>query len=210
MIFNFYYFASKNKFNIVYYKIESNITIELLSNELIKVKDSYIYQCDGLVIYRNQINPIVISGNPNFAFAFKSILTNELAEIIVTEITWQISKDAYLKPVIHFQDIYLDGSKINKTTGKNARYIQENKIGAGSKLVLIKSGGVIPNIHQVLTQTQPDFPKNIKYIWNETSTDIMLENKTDNKEIDIKLLINFMEKIEVKNVSNGIIKKLYN
>lgn len=47
---------------------------------------------------------------------------------------------------------------IKQATGHNGKFIFENKIGPGSKIVIIKSGDVIPKIVEVISESNNGEP----------------------------------------------------
>jgi len=104
-----------------------------------------------IVVRDNQHHSIISGKNPKYSFAFKTILTHEEAEVIVSHVEWNISKDGFLKPTVYFNPIHIGGVKIQKATGFNASFIQSNTIGPGSHIVIIRSGDVIPYIVRTLS-----------------------------------------------------------
>jgi len=198
-------------FNIVEYVIENSINLDVLSGHLKKMRKNSPYDIDGIVISDDAIHNIVKDKNPENSFAFKSIHTHEQVEVIVTDILWNVSKDKYIKPIVRFNEIDLNGVKIKQASGFNASFITKNKLGAGSRIIVIRSGDVIPHILEVLTPSASgvsDMP-NIPYIWNDTNVDIMLSSDEKNREHDIKEFIYFMKALDIQGVGPGIITKLY-
>lgn len=194
----------KAEFKTVFFEISQNINVETLSEFLIKRKNNSEFEVDGIVAsdssipYQNNTNK-----NPEFAFAFKSILTQKSAEVIVKNIVWNVSKDGLYKPTIEFDPVVIDNVVIKKTTGFNAAYIRDNNIGLASRLIIIRSGDVIPYIKEVKTSgTKNLFPE--KYVWDENGIDILSET-TDNT----KVILHFMKTLEIKHVAQGTIQKLY-
>ena len=167
------------------------------------------YKIDGIVIYNDSSYTVSKNRNPKYAFAFKTTLYNENKNVIVKNIEWNVSKHGYLKPRILFDTIRLDGVNVKYTTGFNAKYIKDNKIGPGSILKIIRSGDVIPHILEVVKSTQPQLPINIEYKWHSNNYEIMLIN-SDSPEQIIKNLTDSFKKIKVKGLDTAIIKKLYN
>jgi len=197
--------------NVVKYAIENIINLEVLSKYLIEWRENGLYEIDGIIIKDNGIHNIVKNKNPENSFAFKSVHTHEQIEVIVTEILWNVSKDKYIKPIIKFNEIDLNGVKIKQASGFNASFITKNKLGAGSRVIIIRSGDVIPHILEVLTPSatgSPDMPK-IPYIWNDTRVDIMLSSDEKNRDHDIKEFVYFMKALDIQGVGPGIITKLY-
>jgi len=198
-------------FNVVEYIIEDTINLEILSEHLKNMRANSPYEIDGIVIKDNTINNIIKGKNPDHSFAFKSIHTHEQVEVIVTGILWNVSKDKYIKPIVKFNEIDLNGVKIKQASGFNASFITKNKLGAGSRVIIIRSGDVIPHILEVLTPSasgEPDMPS-IPYIWNDTHVDILIEGNEKCREHDIKEFIYFMKALDIKGVGPGIITKLY-
>jgi len=205
-------------FNVVDYNIVESINLETLSNILIKNKSESKYQIDGLVIYDDKYHKIVNGENPKYAFAFKSILTHQKAEVIVKEVKWNVSKDLYLSPVVYFDPVEVDGCNIQKATGKNAKFIVDNQIGVGAHIIIIRSGGVIPDIIQVIKPASDNINllpvDKYKFQWDDTQTNIYISKEnmtTDNDdEHNIKLITHFFTKLDAKGLGSGIVTKLYN
>lgn len=181
-----------------------------LSEILLNWRKESLYEIDGIVVQDNGIYKITPGQNPKYAFAFKSILTNERAEVIVTDVVWNISKHRTLKPLVKFNPIILSGVKIKQATGFNAKFISSNKIGPGSRLIIVRSGDVIPHILSILTKSATGEPKmpNEDYIWNG-EYDIELKGVEKNREHDISSFIYFMDTLAIKGVKEGVITKFY-
>jgi NAD-dependent DNA ligase len=186
------------------------LNVNLLSDLLQKWRKDSLYEIDGIVVHDNGVHNIISGRNPKYAFAFKTILTNEQAEVIVTDVEWNVSKHRNLKPLIKFNQVVLSGVKIKQATGFNGKYIKENKIGAGSRLIIIRSGDVIPHVLKVLSPSSTGEPKmpTVAYKWNG-EYEISLFGDEKNKEQDISSFVYFMNTLSVKGVKEGVIKKLY-
>ena len=197
-------------FKVVYNVLMSPpISMETLSATLMNRRQSSPYEVDGIVVFHNKVHKVIKEKNPKYAFAFKSIHTHTEVEVVVTSVEWNVSKDGYIKPTVLFNPVTLAGVKINRATGFNAGFIEKNLIGVGSKLVIIRSGDVIPHIQRVLTPSatgNPDFPT-IAYEWNDTHVDIVA---TEGGNLDVvkKTLEHFSKKLEMTGVGPGIIAKI--
>jgi DNA 3'-phosphatase len=204
-------------FKVVNYKVLQTFDLTSLSNILKLHREKGEYVIDGIVIEDiSKYYEIVKGKNPEHSFAFKSIHTLEQVEVFVTKVEWNVSKDMYMKPIVMFNEIDLDGVKIKQATGFNAAYIQKNIVGPGSRIIIIRSGNVIPHIQNVLTPSAngtPSMPgiEGIDYKWNDTYVDIMMLNKDGNKnrDYDIKNLIYFMKTANIENMGPGNISKIY-
>ena len=202
-------YASNLKFNVVKYITTTELLISNLYELFKNWKEISNYEIDGLVITHNDIYKIKSGENPKYSFAFKSLKMQEEIDVIVTDIEWNISKDKYIKPIVKFNEIKLNGVKIKQATGFNADYIVKNVIGVGSKITIIRSGDVIPYIKNVIkpsTNGKPLLPS-VSYIWK--GKDIILETLSKNREQDIKSYSYFMKTLNIKGIGEGIITKLY-
>ena len=181
---------------------------EILSELLVEQRKSHIYEIDGIIVTNDQIYQRK-SGNPEHAFAFKMVLSDQIAEAKVVDVLWTPSKDGYLKPRVQIVPINLGGVKIEYATGFNAAFIKDNNIGIGTTIELIRSGDVIPYIKSVTLPSEPKMPS-VPYIWNETHVDIMLENASEDPTVKEKNITGFFKGIGVDGLSSGNITRLIN
>ena len=190
-------------FNVAHSVGTRILNLEKLSKILETRRVESEYVIDGIVIEEvSKYHKIVKGKNPEHSFAFKSIHTLEQVEVIVRKVEWNVSKDMYMKPIVMFNEIDLDGVKIKQATGFNGAYIVKNVVGPGSRIIIIRSGNVIPHINEVLTPSvngMPSMPgvEGVNYKWNDTHVDIMMINTEGdkNRDYDIK---NLMYYIHVK------------
>jgi DNA ligase (NAD+) len=191
--------------------IKNTLTNDELLDYLKLFKSKSNYEIDGIVITHNKYYKLKEGKNPEYSFAFKSNLLLEEAEVIVNDVEWNISKDKYLKPIVKFTPVNINGVSIKQATGFNADFIVKNKIGVGSIIKIQRSGDVIPHIIAVLKPSdnnEPLMPK-MPYKWNKTKIDIIVDSDEKNREQDIKAFTFFMKSLQIKGVSEGIIAKLY-
>jgi len=202
-------YAKKHKFNVVKHIKINNLTISELYELYKEWKTKSDYEIDGLVIIHNDLYKLKSGENPKYSFAFKSLAMHEEVRVIVKDVEWNVSKDKYLKPIVKFDEIKLNGVKIKQATGFNAEYISKNNIGVGSKIIIIRSGDVIPHIKEVLTPSTNKKPllPDVPFIWN--GKDIILDDDNKNREQDIKTYTHFMKSLNIKGIGEGIITKLY-
>jgi len=191
----------------VLYKVVDSLSNDMLSAILIDWRKNYLYEIDGIIVTDDNIYPRK-SGNPEHAFAFKMILSDQIAEAKVVDVIWTPSKDGYLKPRVRIEPINLGGVTIEYATGFNAAFINDNKIGIGSTIEIIRSGDVIPHIKSVtIPAEQPKMPS-VPYKWNDTHVDIILENASEDLTVKEKNITGFFKGIQVEGLSSGNINRL--
>jgi NAD-dependent DNA ligase len=187
--------------------LADKLSNEMLSNILIEWRKSYIYEIDGIIVTDDKIYPRK-SGNPEHAFAFKMVLSEQIAEAKVVDVLWTPSKDGYLKPRVQIEPINLGGVTIEFATGFNAAFIKDNNIGVGTTIELIRSGDVIPYIKSVTVPSEEPKMPSVPYKWNDTHVDIMLENASEDPTVKEKNITGFFRGIGVEGLSSGNIARL--
>ena len=209
-------FLNDQKFLTAFNIYKENIDNESLSKLLEERRENSDYDIDGIIVTDNNFHKRNMDGNPKYSFAFKNIFTLNKIEVMVLNIEWNITKDKYLQPVVTFEPIEINGVMVKRATGKNAKFIKDNNIGPGSKLLIVRRGDVIPHIEEVLSDSEtgkPQMPE-YDYEWNKTEVEIVLKDNINNKELvkitDIKNMENFVKKMEFDGISSGIITQLYN
>jgi len=192
---------------VVKYEVKNEISNELLSETLLKWRNEYEYEIDGIICMDDKIYPR-ITGNPEHAFAFKMVLSEQVAEAKVMDVLWSPSKDGILKPRVQIEPITLGGVRIEFATGFNAKFIVDNNIGVGAVVQLVRSGDVIPHILSVPVQADKPLMPNVPYEWNETHVDIILVDKSENIVVKEKNIELFFNKLGVEGLKIGKVKKL--
>jgi len=188
-------------------KNEKVLTNEILSETLIDWRKSYIYEIDGVIVTDDKIYDRV-SGNPQHAFAFKMVLSDQIAEAKVVDIIWTPSKDGYLKPRVQIEPINLGGVCIEYATGFNAAFIKDNKIGIGAVIELIRSGDVIPHIRKVIVPAEEAKMPSVPFKWNDTHVDVLLEDIDTDETVKEKVITGFFKGIGVEGLSSGNIARI--
>ena len=191
----------------VLYQVTNTLSNEMLSATLINWRNSYIYEIDGVIVTNDAIYHRK-SGNPDHAFAFKMVLSDQIAEAKVVDVIWTPSKDGYLKPRVQIEPIRLGGVTIEFATGFNGAFIKENKIGIGTIIEIIRSGDVIPHIKAVTVPAEEAKMPSVPFKWNDTHVDVMLENILDDPTVKEKNITMFFRGIEVEGLSSGNIARL--
>ena len=191
----------------VLYKMEPTLSNEMLSELLVDWRTNYTYEIDGVIVANDAVYPRT-AGNPDHSFAFKMVLSDQMAEAKVVDVIWTPSKDGLLKPRVQIEPIQLGGVKIEYATGFNGAFIFNNKVGIGATIELIRSGDVIPHIKAVTVPApEPKMPS-VPYVWNSTHVDIMLENAGEDATVKEKNITGFFKGLEVDGLGAGNVAKI--
>lgn len=194
-------------FQVVQHTSQKDVTNEYLSSILIDWRTNYMYEIDGIIVGDDHIYPRT-NKNPEHAFAFKMVISDQVAEAKVVDVEWNVSKTGYLKPRVEIEPIRLGGVTIKHATGFNGNFIESNKIGVGAVIEIIRSGDVIPYIKSVITPAEKAQMPTVPYKWTTTNIDIMIDNMETNEVLQEKRITNFFTTLEVESLSSGNVKRL--
>ena len=200
-------FLSTLDVEVVLWKTESALTNELLSETLVEWRKNYVYEIDGVIV-TNDAKYTRKAGNPDHAFAFKMVLSDQIAEAKVVDVIWTPSKDGYLKPRVQIEPINLGGVRIEFATGFNGAFINDNKVGVGAVIELIRSGDVIPHIRKVTVPAEEAKMPSVPFKWNDTHVDIMLEDLGSDETVKEKNITGFFRGIGVEGLSSGNVSRI--
>ena len=192
--------------------VDAIISNETLSKIYPEMDTDNDYAFDGLVITRNQKYVRCTNERPKYAIAYKKELENLIGFSEVISVSWNVSKCGYIKPIVNIKPIIINSVLISKTTGINARFIEQNVIGPGAKVKIIRSGDVIPNIAEVLspaTNGTPDMPINIAYVWNDTLIDIIVNDEGSQDKV-IQQIKFFLKTLKIKGIDKKYIERICN
>ena len=198
-------------FNVVKYGSMRNITqapnpFSGLKQILVDWKQSYEFEIDGIIITQNRIVER-ISGNPKHAWAFKIITDDQIAQTVVEEVIWSPSKDGYLKPKIRVKPVKLCGATITFVTVHNELYRRNNGIDVGAVVEIIRSGDVIPKVHNVLTPVEIQPPPE-QYNVELKGVDYVLTNPDEDMTVRLKMIHAFFVNIGVVGLGRGNVHRI--
>ena len=187
-------------------EIDNNTTEE----DLIKKVEDRIanskYELDGIILTQLD-NPEegLETGtiNPKASRKFKIGIYNNSAESTVLNITWQISKNCKLTPVLNIEPIELCGSTISNVTGHNYQNLVDKQCGIGSRVKIKRAGLVIPYLEEVLSSsTDLNLPSNT-YI---KGVDLYSNEATN--DVYVRKLVHFAKVFDLDQAGEASMEKI--
>jgi NAD-dependent DNA ligase len=116
------------------------------------------YDTDGIVVGWNlppqSESTTTRARNPKDCVAFKMPLADQSAETTVREVLWATSGQGYIIPRLRFDPVTIGAATIEFCTGHNARAIVDGRVGPGARVIIRRSGDVIPKLDAVLVPAQ--------------------------------------------------------
>lgn len=88
------------------------------------------------------------SGNPNGKIAWK--FAEERARPVVKDVEWKTGRTGVVKPVAIFDTVRLAETNVNRATLHNLGYMKRHQIDRGARIIVLKSGAIIPKVVGVI------------------------------------------------------------
>lgn len=140
-------FALKNDFMVVR-AITGKYPVTQLAQVLAHERKGSTYAIDGLVVIPEPDDGYFSETKPTHMWAFKNNV--DFYETTVTDIDWNVSRTGRYAPRISITPVKIDGTRVSRATAHNYAWMKEQGVGIGAKILVCKSGDVIPAIQEVL------------------------------------------------------------
>lgn len=193
--------------------VGGKLTDELLSGKLQERREKSEYDTDGIVVSENISveNPKTVK-NPSHKVAFKMLLGEQCAETVIKVLEWNPSAQGYLIPRLQIEPVVVGSARIEYVTAHNARFVVLNKLGPGAKILIRRSGDVIPAVERVIQGCeQASMPTDFAWKWLGGADDaahIILDSTETPKEVFKAKLVLFAKIMEIEGMGPGIASKL--
>lgn len=209
----------KKGFKVVPFKVLRGVAqLSKLDDILEEFQQRVPTEMDGLVVEANNAKDAKRIGletnsiNPKYARAYKPprLDKGNLAKTSVRSVEWSVSRHGFLKPVIIVDPVKLAGATVRRATAFNAAFVRDNKVGRGARVVLTRSGDVIPFIVKVIRPAdKPSMPSKEtfgNYEWNETNVDLIVTDADNNDAIKLERIQHFFEACGIERFKSETIR----
>lgn len=195
--------AKEDGFNVVPC-LKKKCNDQNLEKTLQLFRDLCPYRLDGIVLTNKGIHQNV-KGNPDYKKAFKR--DYPAVEITVRRVEWILQQSGKMQPKVHFDKVRIIDANVVKATAHNAKFIFDNGIGVGSRIMVKRGGDKIPNIKSCLDPQEPDITELKKYNWHwdENGTEIICPDHPDLAKVRT---IYFFKNMKVKMFGETTIKNI--
>ena len=128
--------------------------IETFYHEMRIERDNFAMLLDGMVI---KVDSIAVQDelgytvkNPRWASAYKFPAIEKLTRL--KEVILQVGRSGVVTPVAIVEPVDIEGVTVERSTLHNFDEIERKDIRLGDKVIILRSGDVIPKIVKVITQ----------------------------------------------------------
>jgi len=154
------------------FEVAWNHTVPSLNQETLTTlfksrRESSPYECDGLVIGTDTTPQLSKDASlPKDSFAYKVAVDDQRAETTVRAIEWASSRMGEWIPRVRFDPVKIGTATIEFCTGVHAQYVKDHGLGPGARIVIRRSGDVIPALDRVITKVAWQEPPEDRWNWH--------------------------------------------
>jgi DNA ligase (NAD+) len=196
--------------------------IEAIYEQMKEERESYPMMLDGMVVKVNEIAAQIDMGYtvkvPRWAVAYKFPAVEKITTI--KDIVLQVGRTGVVTPVAVVEPTEIEGVVVERATLHNFDEIDRKDIRIGDKVIILRSGDVIPKIIKVLTQERTgkevkiERPKNCPVCGSELLQEEVLI-KCQNLKCEARVvnsIIYFASKqcLNIDGLGNKIVEQLFN
>lgn len=205
-------FNREHGFTISFTREEFEFTYQAMKDHREKVSP---FQLDGFVVKASEKRRKEMGDtghHPNWAIAVKFPPKEAITKVIGYK--WNVGTTGGITPIVRLEGVDLDGTTIRNVAGFNLGHLIRNQIYPGAKVVVAKSGDIIPQIVKVLKpgdESQFEHPKNCP-ICNTVAVVESIHLYCPNEECEGKLFKKFLTAVRVlqmKKFGTVTVKMIY-
>jgi DNA ligase (NAD+) len=215
--------AANNGFNVVLWESinindypETSGTAEILTRFLNERRADGFYEIDGLVVTDEEfVLKYETADKPKGIWAFKVNADDSAQEVVVQDIEYAKTRTGKISIVARIPPTRMDGVVVERVTVHNAAWMLERNIGIGSVIKVLRSGGVIPKIVDVLEPGEfkaPPWPYRQEgrfFVVDTPKNGIGTTFVVQDKDIAIAQIRFFVTTLGIELLAEKTIEKLY-
>lgn len=170
------------------------------------------YHIDGLVVAPKSFvldyTELAQGKKPKNIIAFKVNDDEDAVQVTVEKIIWQVTGRSRIVPKIYVTPTKIGGVMVKHAAAHNAKWMMDRGIGPGAVVSVLRSGGVIPKIVQVITKgkfQKPDVPyeqRGVHFVVAKASS-------TTRTKIDVINIVKFMKAVGIDFIAGKTAADLY-
>lgn len=198
--------AKTEGFNVVRFSVETRVPDKSWHETVLTSRrETSEYEMDGLVIApADFVMDYKTADKPKAMIAFKSNDEDNADEVVVQEIIWQKTRLKRWIPKIKITPVKMDGVMVTHAASHNALWMKDRGIGPGALVKVLRAGGVIPKIVDVIKKAkfkEPPGPYKIKGVHF-----LMLEA---DQASNVRGIHHFMTSLGIEYLAGKTIDRLY-
>ncbi|HPW45151.1 MAG TPA: NAD-dependent DNA ligase LigA [bacterium] len=138
-------------FDVVEWKKIGRNEISDVYKYFLSRRDSYDFELDGVVFRVDDLSEQerlgITAHHPRYVIAYKFQGDSGTTRLI--DVEWSVSRTGVITPVAIVEPVELSGAKVRRASLHNVGIMKELGLSKGAKVVMMRRGGVIPNLESV-------------------------------------------------------------
>lgn len=189
---------------------------EKIYQEFFTRREKLDYELDGVVYKANLLSEQTRLGasahHPRWAIAYK--FQGDVGTTELLEVEWSVSRTGTITPIGLVKPIELSGARVSRVSLHNVGIIKKLGVTLGSKVTMVRSGGVIPKLEAVLTSTKRKIVLPKKCPSCGFATELRDEflhctNPQGCRKTKLGELRHFVDVLEIEGFGDKLIEQLY-
>jgi DNA ligase (NAD+) len=194
----------------------SQENLQKVFDEFLKKRSDADFELDGVVYKANLVADQIRLGasahHPRWAIAYK--FQGDSGTSTLREVEWSVSRTGVITPIGIIDPVELSGATVSRVSLHNYGLMKKMGVSLGAKVLVMRRGGVIPNLEEVLKKTdrKVEAPKKCPSCASPTEIrDDFLYCTNDKSCRSTRLgeLRHFVDVLEIEGFGDKMIEQLY-
>lgn len=147
-----YHILEKNNFSVVEWKKIGSEKMQAVFDDFLKHRLNYDFETDGVVFKANSVDEQVRLGvtahHPRYGIAYK--FQGDSGVTTLLDVEWSVARTGVITPVAIVEPVELSGALVRRASLHNIGIMKELSLTKGAKVMMMRRGGVIPNLESVV------------------------------------------------------------
>ena len=184
--------------------------------EFLAERNHFDFEVDGVVYKANEVkvrNQLGASAHhPRWAIAYK--FQGDSGTSILRDVEWSVSRTGALTPIGIIDPVELSGAMVSRVSLHNYGMMKKMGVTLGAKVAVMRRGGVIPHLEEVLKKTKKEipFPKkcpSCSYPTEVREDFLHCTNLKGCRKTKLGELKHFVDVLEIDGFGEKILEQLY-
>ncbi|MFH0799549.1 MAG: NAD-dependent DNA ligase LigA [Pseudomonadota bacterium] len=143
---------TNNKFHVVDTVLINSDELQKAYEDFLNKRNKNDFETDGVVFKANHVSEQTRLGStahhPKWAIAYK--YQGESGATRLVNVVWSVARTGVITPVAIVKPVKLSGATVTRASLHNVGILNKLGVGIDDKIVMMRRGGVIPNVEEVV------------------------------------------------------------
>ncbi|MBI2975051.1 MAG: NAD-dependent DNA ligase LigA [Deltaproteobacteria bacterium] len=191
--------------------------IQAAFEEYLKRREEFDYEMDGVVYKVNLVSEQerlgVTAHHPRFGIAYK--FQGDSGVTILRDVEWSVARTGVITPVGIVEPVELSGAFVSRVSLHNLGLMKKLGLSKGAKVMMMRRGGVIPNLESVVERgrgAEVETPKKCPSCGakvEEKDDFLYCTNPKECVQAKVGELKHFVATVEIDGFGDVLLAKLY-